>query len=94
MLDQLLVSPFSAHLRVINTISHCPLSTVVAASRLGSAFLEALQLAFCEADRELQTVRERSHIQHYVAVQSEEYNAIATIYETIVKVGYLVLVNS
>ncbi len=84
----------SDHLRVIDTIGPYPMPPVVAAQRLGSTFLEALQTALCEPDRELQAVMERSHIQRYVTVQSQDYNAIATIYDTTVKAGYLVLGNS
>lgn len=84
----------SDHLRVIDTIGPCPMPPVVAAQRLGSTFQEALQTALCEPDQELQAVMERSHIQRYVKVQSQDYNAIATIYDKAVKAGYLVLGNS
>lgn len=84
----------SNHLRIIDTIGPCPMPPVVAAQRLGSAFLEALQTALCEPDRELQAVMKRSHIQGYVTVQSQDYQAIASIYDTAVKAGYLVLGNS
>jgi len=81
----------SPQLRVINSIGPCPMPPVVAAQRLGPAFLEALQSALCQPDRDLETAMERSHIQHYVAVQSEDYARIATMYETAVEAGYIVL---
>lgn len=84
----------SDHLRIIDTVGPCPMPPVVATQRLGSAFLETLQTALCEPDRELQAVMKRSHIQGYVTVQSQDYQAIASIYDTAVKAGYLVLGNS
>lgn len=81
----------SSQLRVIDALGPCPMPPVVAAKRLGSAFLEALQSALCQPDRDLQRVMERSHIQHYVAVQSEDYDGLATMYQTAVEAGYTVL---
>lgn len=83
----------SDRLRVIETIGPCPMPPVVAAQHLGSEFIESLQKALCEPDRELQAVMKRSHIQGYVTVQSQDYNAIASIYDTAVNAGYLVLGN-
>lgn len=84
---------FSDRLRVIEAIGPCPMPPVVAAQHLGSEFIESLQKALCEPDRELQAVMKRSHIQGYVTVQSQDYNAIASIYDTAVNAGYLVLGN-
>jgi phosphonate transport system substrate-binding protein len=78
----------SAHLRVVDSIGPCPMPPVVAAQRLGAQFLDSLQLALCQPDTELQSAMERSHIRHYVAVQSEDYEVLATMYDTALQAGY------
>jgi phosphonate transport system substrate-binding protein len=78
----------SPRLRVIESIGPCPMPPVVAAQRLGSAFIDSLQSALCQPDTELQSAMERSHIQRYVAVNAEDYEAIATMYDTAVQAGY------
>ena len=78
----------SPHLHIIESIGPCPMPPVVAAQRLGSALINALQTALCQPDTELQTAMVRSHIQHYVPVQSEDYAQLATMYEAAVAAGY------
>jgi phosphonate transport system substrate-binding protein len=78
----------SHRLRAIDAIGPCPMPPVVAAQRLGCAFLDSLQSALCHPDPELQSAMERSHIQCYVPVQTEDYDAIATLYDTAVRAGY------
>lgn len=78
----------SHRLRVIESIGPCPMPPVVAAQRLGSAFIDSLKSALCHPDTELQSAMERSRIQRYVAVQSEDYTAIANMYNAAVQVGY------
>lgn len=79
---------FSPHLRVIESIGPCPMPPVVAAQRLGKAFIHSLQSALCQPDAELQAAMARSHIQRYVPVQSEDYTQLATLYDTAVAAGY------
>ena len=67
------------HLRVIESIGPCPIPPVVAAQRLGSKSIDLLQSALCHPDTELQSAMAQAQIQRYVAVQSEDYAAIATI---------------
>jgi phosphonate transport system substrate-binding protein len=94
VLEQLRDSPlFYEQLRVIDTIGPCPMPPVVAAWRLGSEFLVALQSALCQPDQELQEAMQQLHIQRYAVVQSEDYQSLATSYDTAVKAGYLVLGN-
>jgi len=78
----------SHRLRVIESIGPCPMPPVVAAQRLGSAFIDSLQSALCHPDTELQSAMERSLIQRYVAVQSEDYTAIANMYDAAIQAGY------
>lgn len=68
------------HLRVIESIGPCPIPPVVAAQRLGSKLIDLLQSALCQPDTELQSAMAQAQIQRYVAVQSEDYAAIATMY--------------
>jgi phosphonate transport system substrate-binding protein len=82
-------SPKLSHrLRVIDSIGPCPMPPVVAAQHLGSALIGTIQSALCQPDKELQAAMERSHIQHYVAVQSADYEPLATMYDTAVEAGY------
>ena len=78
----------SNHLRVIDSIGPCPMPPVVAAQRLGAQFLHSLQLALCQPDTELLAAMERSHVRHYVAVQSEDYEVLATIYDAALQASY------
>ncbi|HAA28774.1 MAG TPA: phosphate ABC transporter substrate-binding protein [Cyanobacteria bacterium UBA8553] len=78
----------SNHLRVIDSIGPCPMPPVVAAQHLGTQFLDTLQSALCQPDTELQLAMERSHIRHYVAVESEDYQVLATMYDRAIQAGY------
>jgi phosphonate transport system substrate-binding protein len=78
----------SPRIRVIDSIGPCPMPPVVAARRLGSEFLDSLQSALCQPDQELQAAMERSHVKRYVAVQSEEYDELGSMYESAIKAGY------
>jgi phosphonate transport system substrate-binding protein len=79
---------FSPHLRVIESLGPCPMPPVVAAQRLGTDLINALRSALCEPDAELQAAMTRSHIQKYVPVQCEDYEELATMYDTAVEAGY------
>jgi phosphonate transport system substrate-binding protein len=68
------------HLRVIESIGPCPIPPVVVAQRLGSKLIDLLQSALCHPDTELQSAMEQAQIQRYVAVQFEDYAAIATMH--------------
>ncbi len=81
----------SPHLQVIECIGPCPMPPVVAAHRLGSAFINSLQTALCKPDAELQAAMARSHIQHYAPVQSEDYAQLAMMYDAAVAAGYEVI---
>lgn len=71
----------SHHLRVIESIGPCPMPPVVAAQRLGRAFIDELQSALLQPDTEVISAMERSHIQRYVPVQSSDYAAIGIMYD-------------
>lgn len=82
-------SPGLVHyLRVIESIGPCPMPPVVAAQRLGEEFISLIQSALCKPDTEMQSALEQAQIQRYVAVQSEDYAAIAQVYEAAIKAGY------
>lgn len=78
----------SNHLRIIESIGPCPMPPVVAAQRLGSALIDSLQLALCQPDPDLQTAMNSAKIQRYVAVRTEDYAAIAEIYDSAIQSGY------
>ena len=79
------------HIRVIESIGACPIPPVVASRRLKPEVIELIQSALCQPDAELQSAMERSHIRRYVAVQPEDYEDIATMYNTAIKAGYEVI---
>jgi phosphonate transport system substrate-binding protein len=79
---------FSNHLRVIESIGPCPMPPIIVAQRLGAAFINKLQLALLHPDPELQSAMERSRIQHYVTVKSEEYAVLGYWYDNAVQAGY------
>jgi len=81
----------SHHLRVVESIGPCPMPPVVAARRLGSAFIDELQSALCQPDTELQHAMEQAQIRRYVSVQSEDYAAISRMYDAAVQAGYEML---
>lgn len=79
------------HIQVIESIRACPIPPVVASRRLKPEVIELIQSALCQPDAELQSAMERSHIRRYVRVQLEDYDAIATMYNTAIKAGYEVI---
>lgn len=81
----------SDRLRVIESIGPCPMPPVVAARRLGAAFLNEIQSALLQPDTQLQSAMERSRIQRYVAVKCEDYASIGKMYDTAIQAGYAVL---
>lgn len=81
----------SAQLRVIESIGPCPMPPVVAATHLGSAFINQLQSALRNPDTELEAAMHQVGIQRYAAVQSEDYEAIAIMYDTAVQAGYEII---
>jgi phosphonate transport system substrate-binding protein len=90
--QELRTSPELSHrLRVIESIGPCPMPPVVAAQRLGSAFIDRLQSALCQPDTELRSAMEQAQIRRYVSVQSSEYAPIGMMYDAAVQAGYQTL---
>lgn len=81
----------SPHIRIIESIGPNPMPPIVAAQHLGSALIQSLQSALCQPDAELKAAMARSHIQHYIPVQSEDYAQLATLYHKAVEAGYQLL---
>ncbi len=78
----------SHHLCIIDSIGPCPMPPVVAAQHLGSALIDKLQSSLCKPDTQLQSAMAKVGIQRYVAVRSQEYEELATMYDTAVQAGY------
>ncbi|MDP8964224.1 MAG: hypothetical protein M3O33_09625 [Cyanobacteriota bacterium] len=72
--------------------TYLPSNLIIAGARRqrsGNAkFLKSLGIA---EYKELQAAMERSHIQHYVAVQSQDYEPLAKMYDTAIQAGYEVI---
>lgn len=75
-------------LRIIDAIGPCPMPPIVISQRLDSELIKYLQKALCQPDAELQAAMDRAHIQRYVAVQSEDYEVLATMYDNAIQAGY------
>ncbi len=71
------------NLRVIESIGPCPMPPIVVAQHLGATLIESVQLALLNPDTQLRSLMDEAQIQRYVSVQSEDYQAIANIYDTV-----------
>lgn len=71
------------NLRVIESIGPCPMPPIVVAQHLGATLIESVQLALLNPDTQLLSLMDEAQIQRYVSVQSEDYQAIANIYDTV-----------
>ncbi|UBF30046.1 PhnD/SsuA/transferrin family substrate-binding protein (plasmid) [Kovacikia minuta CCNUW1] len=76
-------------LRVIESIGPCPMPPVVVAHRLGDDIIQQLQATLLKSDTHLQTAMERMDIARYAAVKSEDYEAIAQMFEAVMQAGRL-----
>jgi phosphonate transport system substrate-binding protein len=81
-------SELAEHFRIIDAIGPCPMPPIVIAQRLDSELIKYLQKALCQPDAELQAAMEKAHIECYVAVQSEDYEVLAKMYDSAIEAGY------
>lgn len=81
----------SPQLHIIESIGPCPMPPLVAAQRLGKSFLDQLQAALLQPDSELQTHMQQVGIRRFVRVKSEDYGAIAQMYNAALKTGYEII---
>ncbi len=72
-------------LRIIESIGSNPMPPIVAAQHLGATLIESVRQALLNPDLQLQNLMDKAQIQNYVAVNSEDYEAIANIYDTVAK---------
>lgn len=75
-------------LRIIEAIGPCPMPPVVISQRLDLELIKYLQKMLCQPDAELQAAMEKAHIQRYAAVQSEDYEVLAKMYDSAIEAGY------
>ena len=78
-------------LRVIKSLGPYFMPPVVVSNHLGAAFIDRLQSALLNPDTQLRSLMDEAQLQRYVTVQSEDYQAIASIYNIVVQAGYVVL---
>ncbi|MBD1868687.1 PhnD/SsuA/transferrin family substrate-binding protein [Cyanobacteria bacterium FACHB-471] len=81
----------SLQLRIIESIGPCPMPPLVAAQRLGNTFLDQLQSVLLNPDAELQSYMQQVGIRRFAAVKSEDYEAIAHMYNAALEVGYEII---
>lgn len=70
-------------LRVIESIGPCPMPPIVAAQHLGATLIESVQLALLNPDTQLRSFMDKAQIDRFAVVESEDYQAIASIYNTV-----------
>lgn len=87
VLEQELRNSPGIPLRIIESIGACPMPPIVAAQHLGATLIECVQQALLNPDLQLQSLMDKAQIQNYVAVQSEDYQEISSIYDTVVQSG-------
>lgn len=75
------------HLRVIESIGPCPMPPIVASVRLES-YIQQIQFALCQPDKQLQFAMQQAQIRRYDLVQSEDYAPLGAMYDQAVKAGY------
>lgn len=80
------------HLRIIESIGPCPMPPIVVSVRLEN-YIQDLQSALCQPDKELQTAMKQAQIRRFDAVQSEDYEWLGRIYDAAQKAGYQVIGN-
>lgn len=75
--------PLLAHnLQIIESIGPCPMPPIVAAQHLGATLIESVQLALLNPDVQLRSFMDKAQMHRYVVVESEDYQAIADIYDS------------
>lgn len=75
--------PLANNLRVMESIGPCLMPPIVAAQHLGATLIESVQLALLTPDTQLQSLMDVAQIDRFAVVESEDYQAIANIYDTV-----------
>lgn len=70
-------------LRIIESIGPCPMPPIVVAQHLGVKLIESVQLALLNPDTQLRSLMDVAQIDRFAVVESEDYQAIANIYDTV-----------
>ena len=87
VLEQELLNLPTLRLRIIESIGACPIPPIVAGQHLGAKLSDSVQLGLLNPHAQLRSLIDKAQVQNYVAVQSEDYGAIASIYDTVVQSG-------
>lgn len=64
------------------------LPPLVAAQHLGASLTQQIKIALLHPDSELETAMAQVGVKRFAAVNLSEYEAIASIYNTVIKAGY------
>lgn len=71
------------HLRVLESSDPCPMPPIVVAQHLGDDLIEQIQSALLQPDRQLKAAMAHMKMQRYEAVNTDDYGAIAQIYDAV-----------
>jgi phosphonate transport system substrate-binding protein len=82
------VPELADQLRVVKSLGPCPMPPIAVSQRLGNALIDQIQTALLHPDGVLRSAMDRAAIQRFVAVESEQYAAIAVQYDQAVQAGY------
>ena len=79
---------FSSHLRVVEVLGPSPMPPLVVAQHLGKSLIDQLQLTLLHPDAQLQAAMAQVGVQRFAAVELQDYNSLAHIYDTAFQSGY------
>lgn len=83
--QELRVFPELAHqIRTIESSEPCPIPPIVVAEHLGDEIIEQIQAALLQPDLELKRAMDRMNVKRYVAVNTDDYEPIAQLYNTVI----------
>ncbi|WP_416668859.1 phosphate/phosphite/phosphonate ABC transporter substrate-binding protein [Egbenema bharatensis] len=82
------VPEFAHQLRVIESISPCPMPPMIVAQRLGGTLIEHIRTALLNPGDSLKHTMTQAGIQRYEPVSVERYQELADAYEAVLKAGY------
>ena len=83
--QELRVCPeLAQQLRIIESSSPCPMPPIVVAQPLGENMINQIQSALLQPDTELKAAMAQMNVKRYATVNTQDYEAIAQLYDTVV----------
>lgn len=70
-------------IRIVESSDPCPMPPIVVAQQLGEDLIDQIQTALLQPDAELKAAMAQMNVSRYAAVNTQDYEAIATIYDSV-----------